>query len=154
MSLKAAARRAGTTQETVLRYVGAAYEKRGSRWRAKPSDTLTRRQWTVIIGPDDRPVAGLVETRSSRQASVIGEHTSDVGIVVSVRSAPMARATAAARLEARHGRRAGPRAFLNDGSQVTDPCFFGLPPELVDAYDEIGLGDLDYGSSAAIGTKR
>ena len=154
VSLKAAAREAGTDPRTVLRYAPSAFEKQGSRWRVKSSDRITRRQWTVVIGPTGAPTAGLVETKSSRMASEIGRHGADLSAVRSVRTAPDVRAEAVARLEARHGTRAGIRAFLNDDSVIANPQFFGRVPELVDAYDEIGLGDLDYGSSAAIGAKR
>jgi hypothetical protein len=154
LSLKTAAKEAGADPRTVLRYAPSAFTKHGSRWRVKPTDRITRRQWTAIIGPTDTPVAGLVETKSSRMASEIGRHSADLSAVLSVRTAPEVRAEAVTRLEARHGTRAGSRALLADGTIIADPEFFGHVPELVDAYDEIGLGDLDYGSSAAIGTKR
>jgi len=154
LSLKAAGKEAGTDPRTVLKYAPSAFEKQGSRWRVKPSDRITRRQWTAIIGPTGTPTAGLVETRSSKMASEIGRHSADLSAVLSVRTAPDVRAEAVARLESRHRVRAGIRAYLADGTVVANPKFFGHVASLVDAYDEIGLGDLDYGSSAAIGTRR
>lgn len=148
VSLTTAARRAGTDRRTVGKYAGPALEKRGSRWRILTYDRIQRRQWTVIIGPDGQLVWARVETRSSRMASVVGTHTSDVEIALNPRSDPVARAEAAARLEERHGQRAGIRAFLPDGSVVSDPAFFGTPSGLADAYDQIDLAGLDFGSSA------
>jgi hypothetical protein len=148
ISLTKAARRAGTDRRTVAKYAGLALEKRGARWRIRPSDRIQRRQWTTIVGSDGRLVWARVETRSSRQASEVGTHTSDIEIALNPRSDPVARAEAAGRLEERHGRRAGIRAFLPDGSVVSDPAFFGTPSELADAYDQIDLAGLDFGSSA------
>lgn len=148
-SLTEAARVAGTTRRTVLSHVPKAWEKQSGRWHPTPSDTYPRRQVTLIIGPGGGPLLALVETRSSRQASVIGEHDADIGIVTSVRSTPEAREEARTRLEARHGNRAGPRATLADDSTIRDPRFYGVATEIADQATELDLGDIDYGSSAS-----
>jgi hypothetical protein len=72
-------------------------------------------------------------------ASQVGSHTSDIEIALNPRSNPVARSEAAALLEARHGQRAGTRAFLLDGSVVKNPAFYGTPAGLVDVYDEADL---------------
>lgn len=148
-SLAEAAREAGTTRRTVLHYVPKAWEKRGSRWQATVVDTYLREQVTLVIGPTGEPTKALVTTRSSRQASAIGQHNSDIGILTSVRSAPDARQAARSRLEARHGRRAGLKATFADGSTVRDPRFYGIATEIADQATELDLGDIDYGSSAS-----
>jgi hypothetical protein len=148
ISLTKAATRAGTDRRTVAKYAGPALEKRGSRWRILPYDRIQRRQWTTVIGSDGQLFWARVETRSSRMASELGTHTSDIEIALNPQSDPAARAGAAARLEERHGQRAGIRAFLPDGSVLSDPAFFGTPSGLADAYDQIDLAGLDFGSSA------
>ena len=148
-SLTQSAKSAGTTASTVRRYFGPALQRDGRRWKVTPSDRITRRQVTVLLGSADQPIRAIVETRSSRQASEVGKHNADVSALLSVRTSPDAREEARTRLTERHGTRAGLRANLPDGSVVIDPRFFGTPEEIVDAYDTLDLGDIDYGSSAS-----
>lgn len=147
LSLKQAASQAHTTPDAVLRYGGPTLHKDAGRWRAKPSDRLVRRQLTTIIEPGTgRQVEAVVETASSKQASEIGRQNSDVGAWLSARTSPPAKRAARARLEGRHGKQAGRRAFLPDGGVVDYPRFYGDPYGLIELSEEIDLGDLDYGS--------
>lgn len=68
-SLTAAAKRAGTTPQTVKRYAGSALDTDGRRVRAKPSDRIGAR---MVMLSD----SGMVEvaTRSSRQREQISRH--------------------------------------------------------------------------------
>jgi hypothetical protein len=149
LSLTRAGRIAGTKPSTVRHYFGPAFKRDGRRWKVTASDTIPRRQVTIISGSDGQPTRAVVETRSSRQASEIGKHNSDISALLSIRTSPDAREEARARIAQRQGKRAGLRAFLSDGSLIKDPQFFGTPEEIVDAYDTLDLGDIDYGSSAS-----
>jgi hypothetical protein len=145
--LERAAREAGTTPDAVRRYAGPALEKQGGRWAAKPIDRLARRQVTTIIDPaTGRWVEAVVETSSSLQSSEIALHNSDIGAWLSARTSPAVKRKAKARIERRHGKRAGRRAFLPDGTVVDHPRFFGEPDGVIELSEEIDLGDLDYGS--------
>jgi len=147
-SLAGAARNARTDPRTVKRNVGPALERRGGRWAAKPSDRLPRHQWTTVIAPDGGPALGLVETRSSRMASKVSAHNADTGVFESALSSPEAKREAQARLTARHGRRAGRRAVLTDGTEIRDPSFYGQPDGLQALHREIDLSDIDFGSDS------
>ena len=70
MPLTEAAKRSGTTTNTVLRHAGPALERDGGRYRARPGDHLTRLM--LVIARDLGPVT--VAVRGSRQASVIGAY--------------------------------------------------------------------------------
>jgi hypothetical protein len=146
VSLTRGARDARTTPDAVRRYAGSALDRRGSRWVAKPSDRLLRRQFTTIVGPGGGPEEALVETRSSRQASEIGRHNADASIFFSASASPVAKREARARLVRRHGKRAGLRAVLSDGTIVTNPMFYGDPDGMEHLAAETDLSDLDYGS--------
>ena len=146
VSLTRAARDAGTTPDAVRRYAGSALERQGSRWVAKPSDRLLRRQFTTIIGPGGEPTEALVETHSSRQASEIGSHNADRSTFLSASTSPTAKREARARLVRRHGKRAGRRAELADGTVIDDPTFYGDPDGLQHLAVETDLSDIDYGS--------
>ncbi len=148
MSLTRAAREARSTPDAVRRYAGNALEQQGSRWVAKPNDRLLRRQLTTIIGIHGEPVEALVETRSSRQSSEIGQHNSDRSAFVSASTSPAAKREARARLVLRHGKRAGLRAELPDGTVIDNPRFYGEPEGLQHLAVETDLSDLDYGSDA------
>jgi hypothetical protein len=130
----------------VRRYAGSALERRGSRWVAKPNDRLLRRQFTTIIGPGGEPAEALVETQSFRQSSEIGKHNSDFSIFGSASTSPAAKREARARLVRRHGKRAGCRAELADGTFIDNPKFYGDPDGLQHLAAETDLSDLDYGS--------
>jgi hypothetical protein len=69
LSLGKAAKREGTTPNTVLRYTGKGMERRGARLRAKPADRLARRM--NILGPQG---VTTVTVRGSRKASVVADH--------------------------------------------------------------------------------
>jgi hypothetical protein len=148
MSLTRAAREAGTTPDAVLRYAGSPLERQGSRWITKPNDRLLRRQFTKIIGPAGAPTDALVETRSFRQSSEIGRHNSDFSAFGSASTSPAAKREARARLVRRHGKRAGLRAELSDGTVIDNPRFYGDPDGLQHLAVETDLADLDYGSDA------
>jgi hypothetical protein len=132
----------------VHRYAGSALERQGSRWVAKPNDRLLRRQFTNIIGLNDEPVEALVETRSFRQSSEIGQHNSDFSVFGSASTSPAAKREARARLAKRHGKHAGLRAELPDGTVIANPRFYGEPDGLQHLAVETDLSDLDYGSDA------
>ena len=68
-SIKRAAREAGTTPETMRRYVGEALEVRRGRTVAKPADRLYRRM--SVLTPDGRREVG---TRGSEAAKKIAAH--------------------------------------------------------------------------------
>jgi hypothetical protein len=70
LSLRAAARDAGTTPAAVLRHAGAALEREQGRYRAKRGDRLLRVM--TVLARDG--LMHEVELRSSRQASLVGEH--------------------------------------------------------------------------------
>jgi len=148
LSLTRATREAGTTSDAVRRYSGSALEQQGSRWVAKPNDRLLRRQFTTIIGPNDEPVEALVETRSFRQSSEIGQHNSDYSTFGSASTSPAVKREARGRLVLRHGKRAGLRAELSDGTVFDNPRFYGDPDGLQHLAAETDLSDLDYGSDA------
>ena len=87
ISLTHAARDAGTTPRTVLKYVGRTLNRdtRG-RYRPTPSDRLTRRVWMLTA-------SGKVEisVRSSRTASRIAQHMAAVELYLRTGStAPLA----------------------------------------------------------------
>jgi hypothetical protein len=72
-SLTRAAKEAGTTPNTVIRYVGDQLHHEGGRVVASPSDRLFRRvQVATIEG------AQWVDVRGSRQASLAGQHANAV----------------------------------------------------------------------------
>jgi hypothetical protein len=146
VSLTRGARDARTTPDAVRRYAGSALDRRGSRWVAKPSDRLLRRQLTTIVGPGGEPSEALVETHSSRQASEIGSHNADRSIFLSASASPVAKREARARLLRRHGKSAGRSATLDDDSVVNEPKFYGDPDGLQHLAAETDLSDLDYGS--------
>lgn len=72
-TLTRAAKQAGTTPNTVARYAGQQLQRHHGRTVANPSDRLFRVMNVVTT-------AGVVEVplRSSRQASVVGEHANAV----------------------------------------------------------------------------
>jgi hypothetical protein len=70
LSLRAAAREAGTTSATVLRHAGSAIEQNRGQYTAKPADRLLREM--SVLG--EGGLVHEVEVRGSRQASLIGEH--------------------------------------------------------------------------------
>ena len=74
VSLKEAARRAGTTPATVHRYAGDLLMKEGGRYRATRSDRSYQRM-SVLSAP------GLqdVDTRGSRVRSLVSRHWNAVG---------------------------------------------------------------------------
>jgi hypothetical protein len=146
VSLTRGARDARTTPDAVRRYAGSALDRRGSRWVAKPSDRLLRRQFTTIVGPGGGPEEALVETRSSRQASEIGRHNADASIFFSASASPVAKREARARLLRRHGKSAGRSATLDDGTVIDNPKFYGDPDGLQHLAAETDLSDFDYGS--------
>jgi len=148
MSLTKAAHDVGTTPDAVRRYAGSALEREGSRWVAKPNDKLLRRQFTKVIGPGGEPVEALVETRSFRQSSEIGKHNSDSSTFGSASTSPAVKREARARLASRHGKRAGLRAELYDGTIIDNPRFYGNPDGLQHLAVETDLVDLDFGSDA------
>ena len=148
VSLTRAAREARTTPDAVRRYAGSALDRRGSRWVAKPSDRLLRRQLTTIVGQGGEPTEALVETHSSRQASEIGSHNADRSIFLSASASPVAKREARARLLRRHGKSAGRSATLDDGTVIDDPTFYGDSDGLQHLAAETDLSDLDYGSDA------
>jgi hypothetical protein len=113
---------------------------------AKPGDRLLRRQFTSIVGAHGEPAEALVETRSSRQASEIGRHNADISTFMSASVSPKAKREARSRLSHRHGKRAGLRAVLDDGTAVDDPRFYGDPDGLQHLAVETDLSDIDYGS--------
>lgn len=145
-SFTSAVREAGTTPDAVRRYAGSALERQSSRWVAKPGDRLLRRQFTSIVGAHGEPAEALVETRSSRQASEIGRHNADISTFMSASVSPKAKREARSRLSHRHGKRAGLRAVLDDGTAVDDPRFYGDPDGLQHLAVETDLSDIDYGS--------
>ncbi len=149
ISLTEAARSENTTTGTVRHYASGGLTQTGRRWKAKPADRLLRFQHAFIIGPDGDPVHAIVETRSSRQASTIGHFNNDLKTYLAARTKEPIRDAAAARLQARHGQRAGLSARLNNGEVIKDPQFFGNVTELRDFAAESSLGDLDYGSSVS-----
>ena len=69
LSLNAAAKRAGTTPNTVLRHAGPALQRERGRVRAKPGDRMVRTM--TMLGPQG---AVSVNVRGSRQASLIAGH--------------------------------------------------------------------------------
>jgi hypothetical protein len=146
VSLTRAARDAGTTPDAVRRYAGSALERRGSRWVAKPSDRLLRRQFTIIIGPGGQHAEALVETHSFRQSSEIGSHNADRSTFLSASASPVAKREARARLLRRHGKSAGRSATLDDGTVIDNPKFYGDPDGLQHLAAETDLSDFDYGS--------
>lgn len=73
LTIAQAARRAGTTVDTMLRYAGAALEKRGGRYHAKPYDRLARAM--EFLTPEG--VISL-EVRDSRSRRRIGEYMNAV----------------------------------------------------------------------------
>jgi len=75
LSLRRAAERAGTTQAAILRHAGPALEREHGRYGARSSDRLLR----VLAVFGEEGVAHGVEVRSSRAASLIGEHWAAVG---------------------------------------------------------------------------
>lgn len=70
VSLRTAAKRAGTTPNTVLRHAGPVLERRGGRYVASPADRFTRLM--QVLGRDVGIVT--VSVSGSRQASLIGRH--------------------------------------------------------------------------------
>jgi hypothetical protein len=73
-SLTKAARAAHISPETVRRYLGeSAFQKRGARWKATPSDALARRMSLFENGQ-----VVTVSIRDSRTASLIGKYDRDV----------------------------------------------------------------------------
>ena len=78
LSLKAAAKRAGTTPNTVLRHAGPALHRERGRVRANPADRMVRTM--SMLGPQG---AVSVSVRSSRQASLIAGHWAAVQRYVS-----------------------------------------------------------------------
>jgi hypothetical protein len=147
-SLTRAAREARTTGDAVRRYAGSALKREGSRWVAEPNDQLLRRQFTKAIGPGGEPVEALVETRSFRQSSEIGKHNSDFSVFGNASTSPAAKREARVRLAKRHGKRAGLRAELYDGTVIDNSRFYGDPDGLQHLAVEMDLSDLDYGSDA------
>lgn len=75
LSLTRAAKRVGTTQRTVLRYAGEAFERRGSRYYAKPTDDLQRRVMPVLTPQGLQTVT----VDGSQPASRIGAYWNAVG---------------------------------------------------------------------------
>lgn len=75
LSLSTAARRAGTTPGAVIRHAGPALGQTGTRYRARSADRLLRVM--TVLGEDG--VEHEVAVRSSRVASIVGEHWSAVG---------------------------------------------------------------------------
>jgi hypothetical protein len=149
VSLTKASREAGTKPATVRRYAESGLSLDGSRWHATSSDRITRRQVTIVVDSDGELTRAVVETRSSRQATLIAKHNADIGALLSIRTSPEARAAARTRLTRRHNTLVGRLAFLNDGTVILKPRLFGSTDELIDAYDVLELGDIDYGSSAS-----
>ena len=149
VSLTKASRDSGTKPATVRRYAESGLSLEGRRWHARPSDRITRRQVTIVVGPEGELTRAVVETRSSRQASLIAKHNSDIAAVLSIRTSPEVRAAAKLRLERSHQFLVGQQAFLNDGTVIVKPQLFGSVDVLIDAYDILELGDIDYGSSAS-----
>lgn len=70
-----AAREAGISVAALMRHVGSALHKQGSRWVAKPADRLTRAMHVLTEGGVEHDVV----VRGSRVASVIGGHWSAIG---------------------------------------------------------------------------
>ncbi len=69
LTVREAARRAGTTPRTVQHYAGSALERRGHRIRAKRGDNLIARMPVLTShGPRDLDVKG------SRNRSLVGQH--------------------------------------------------------------------------------
>jgi hypothetical protein len=69
VSLTEAAKREGTTSNTVMRHAASAVERKGRRITAKPSDRLARTM--PVLGPQG---IATVNVRGSRQASVLSSH--------------------------------------------------------------------------------
>jgi hypothetical protein len=150
-SLTTASREARTTPDAVQRYAGAAIERRGSRWVAKPADRLLRRQYTAIIGPDGEPVEAPVETHSSHQASEVSKQNADRSTFGNARTSPPAKREARQRLLDRHGKPAGRRAQLPDGTVIDNPRFYGEPEGLEHLAVETDIADIDRGSDPPTG---
>lgn len=72
-SLTEAAREAKTTPNTVARYVGSQLHREGGRMVASKSDRMFRQMWAYTT-EGRQPVA----VRSSKQASLIGQHRNAV----------------------------------------------------------------------------
>jgi hypothetical protein len=68
-SLARAAGEAGTTPETVLRYQGDAWVKRGGRWRTPRAELRHDRLKREMIVPG--PQGGVTRTVTSREARLI-----------------------------------------------------------------------------------
>ncbi len=90
VSLSTAAKRAGTTPNTVLRHARPALERRGGRYSAAPADRLARPM--LVLGRDVGVVT--VSVRGSRQASLIGGHWNAVHTYLATGSSSALRAYA------------------------------------------------------------
>jgi hypothetical protein len=75
LSLEQAARRAGTTPNTVRRYVGSELDRHGGRYVASPADRLVRVMNVVARDVGQVPVI----VHGSRQATLIAEHQIAIG---------------------------------------------------------------------------
>ena len=74
-SLKLAARKAGTTPNTVIKYAGSTLKRGpGGRWSAKSSDRLPGLPMNVLTTEGMQFIA----PRSRREASLIGEHNNAI----------------------------------------------------------------------------
>ncbi len=69
LTIEQAARQAGTTVDTMLRYAGAALDKRGGRYYAKPYDRFARAM--EFLSPQGRI---WLEVRDSRSRERIGAY--------------------------------------------------------------------------------
>ena len=90
VSLSTAAKRAGTTPNTVLRHAGPALEHRGGRFVATRGDRLARLM--LVLGRDVGVVT--VSVRGSHEASLIGGHWNAVHAYLATGSSSALRAYA------------------------------------------------------------